>query len=40
MNLDDLCPFCHEEMEGDMCRCGAYKVTDENYDIPYKKRKK
>ena len=37
-NYPDSCPFCKEDIQGkDGCICGAYKVTEENYNE--KKRK-
>jgi len=31
------CPFCHQLMDN-MCRCGAYKVIKETYNLPLKEQ--
>jgi len=31
-----LCPFCKEKFNGKTCKCGAFKVTEEDHDKSFK----
>lgn len=36
----EICPFCKKPLptEQNLCLCGAYRVTEETYDLPLKEQ--
>lgn len=39
MKHDKDCPFCKKTDVKEMCTCGAYRVTEDNYHLSMKERK-